>query len=40
MVNAKKKFLTLKSKFYKEAFELGKQRKEILKPVKGLTQKK
>ena len=39
MVNAKKKFLTLKSKLYKEAFELGKQRKEILKPVKGLTQK-
>ena len=39
MVNAKKKFIDLKSKLYKEAFELGKQRKEILKPVKGLTQK-
>ena len=39
VANAEKKFLELKSKYVKEAFNIGKKRKEILKPIKGLTQK-
>ena len=39
MANAERKFIDLKAKLYKEAFEIGKRKREILKPVKGLTQK-
>ena len=39
VANAEKKFLELKAKYVKEAFNIGKKRKEILKPIKGLTQK-
>ena len=37
--NAEKKYLKLKSKYYKEALPHITKRKEILKPIKGLTQK-
>ena len=39
VANAEKKFLELKSKYYKEALPHIAKRKEILKPIKGLTQK-
>jgi len=37
--NAEKKYLKLKSKYYREALPHITKRKEILKPIKGLTQK-
>ena len=39
MANAERKFIDLKAKLYKEAFEIGKRKREIIKPVKGLTKK-